>query len=104
MSWSQPFVPRRQRGADPARHSSGLGANLLFGGDPRRICGRARAPEICIPADEIAAVLAMFRRQGERIVPRASTAVSVDPGDTKFLHCVEAAKADYLVTGKQAMA
>jgi predicted nucleic acid-binding protein len=61
----------------------------------------ARAPEICVPPDEIAAVLAMFRRQGELYHPTASLAASVDPGDTKFLQCAQAARADYIVTGNK---
>jgi uncharacterized protein len=43
----------------------------------------------------------MFRDKGEFIVPKAVTAVSVDPGDTKFLQCAETAQADYLVTGNR---
>jgi hypothetical protein len=43
----------------------------------------------------------MFRRQGELIVPKATTAVSVDPDDTKFLQCGETAQVDYLVTGNK---
>jgi putative PIN family toxin of toxin-antitoxin system len=58
-------------------------------------------PKFAFPADEIAALLAMFRSQGELIVPKVSTAVSVDPGDTKFLQCAETASADYLVTGNK---
>ena len=46
-------------------------------------------PKFGFPAHEIAALLAMFRRQGELIVPKASGAVSIDPGDTKFLQCAE---------------
>lgn len=58
-------------------------------------------PKFAFPADEIAAVLAMFRQQGELVVPQASASVSVDPGDTKFLQCAETAQADYLVTGNK---
>jgi putative PIN family toxin of toxin-antitoxin system len=58
-------------------------------------------PKFAFPADEIAALLAMFRGRGELIVPKASTAVSVDPDDTKFLQCAETAQADYLVTGNK---
>jgi uncharacterized protein len=58
-------------------------------------------PKFAFPADEIAALLAMFRGQGELIVPKTVTAVSVDPGDTKFLQCAETAQADYLVTGNR---
>jgi uncharacterized protein len=54
-------------------------------------------PKFASPADEIAALLAMFRNRGELIMPKAVTAVSVDPGDTKFLQCAETAQADYLV-------
>ena len=58
-------------------------------------------PKFAFPADEIATLLAMFRRQGELIVPNAPGAVSVDPGDTKFLQCAETAQANYLVTGNK---
>jgi putative PIN family toxin of toxin-antitoxin system len=63
--------------------------------------GVVARPKFMFPADEIAALLAMFRRQGELIVPKASGAVSIDPGDTKFLQCAETAQADYLVTGNR---
>jgi predicted nucleic acid-binding protein len=46
-------------------------------------------------------VLAMFRSQGELFLPKVSAAISSDPGDTKFLQCVEAAQADYIVTGTE---
>lgn len=58
-------------------------------------------PKFAFPPDEIAAVLAMFRRQGELFHPAASTAVSADPADTKFLQCAAAARADYIVTGNK---
>ena len=58
-------------------------------------------PKFAFPADEIGALLAMFRRQGEFIVPKASGVVSVDPGDTKFLQCAETTQADYIVTGNK---
>jgi uncharacterized protein len=61
---------------------------------------RAR-PKFAFPADEIAALLAMFGQRGELIVTKPSAAVSVDPGDTKFLQCAETAQADYLVTGNK---
>jgi putative PIN family toxin of toxin-antitoxin system len=43
-------------------------------------------PKFAFPSDEIAAVLVMFRSQGELFLPEASAATSPDPGDTKFLH------------------
>jgi predicted nucleic acid-binding protein len=58
-------------------------------------------PKFAFRPGEIAAVLAMFRHQGELYHPTASPAASVDPGDTKFLQCAEAARADYVVTGNQ---
>jgi uncharacterized protein len=58
-------------------------------------------PKFAFPADEIAALLAVFRSQGELVVPKASTAVSIDPGDTKFLQCAETTQADYIVTGNK---
>jgi uncharacterized protein len=58
-------------------------------------------PKFAFPSDEITAVLAMFRRQGELFLPEASSAASSDPGDTKFLQCAEAAQADYIVTGNK---
>jgi predicted nucleic acid-binding protein len=58
-------------------------------------------PKFAFPPDEIAAVLAIFRREGELLHPGASPAASVDPGDTKFLQCAEIAQAGYLVTGNK---
>lgn len=58
-------------------------------------------PKFAFPPDEIAAVLAMFRSRGELFQPDASTAVSTDPDDTKFLHCAQAAQDDYIVTGNK---
>ena len=58
-------------------------------------------PKFAFPSDEIAAVLAMFRSQGELFLPETSAATSPDPGDTKFLQCAQAAQADYIVTGNK---
>jgi putative PIN family toxin of toxin-antitoxin system len=58
-------------------------------------------PKFGFPADEIGALLTMFRHQGEFVVPKASGSASVDPGDTKFLQCAETAEADYIVTGNK---
>lgn len=58
-------------------------------------------PKFAFPPDEIAAVLAMLRGQGNLFRPDVSAAVSADPADTKFLHCAEAALADYIVTGNK---
>jgi predicted nucleic acid-binding protein len=58
-------------------------------------------PKFAFPPGEIAAVLAMFRSQGELFLPDVSATASSDPADTKFLQCAEAAQADYLVTGNK---
>jgi putative PIN family toxin of toxin-antitoxin system len=58
-------------------------------------------PKFAFPPGEIAAVLAMFRSQGELFLPDVSAAASSDPADTKFLQCAETAQADYLVTGNK---
>jgi uncharacterized protein len=63
--------------------------------------GVLERPKFTFAADEIAALLAMFRSQGELIAPKVSTTASVDPGDTKFLQCAETAQAEYLVTGNK---
>jgi len=58
-------------------------------------------PKFAFPPDGIEAVLGMFRSKGEFFLPDVSAAVSTDPADTKFLHCAQAAQADYLVTGNK---
>ena len=58
-------------------------------------------PKFAFPSDEIAAVLAMFRERGELIDPHGDPPALPDPDDTKFLHCAEAAQAEYLVTGNK---
>lgn len=58
-------------------------------------------PKFAFPPDEIAAVLAVLRDKGELVRPEASAAVSPDPADTKFLHCADTAKAEYIVTGNK---
>ena len=58
-------------------------------------------PKFAFPPDEIVAVLAMFRSQGELFRPDVSAAASSNPADTKFLQCAEAPQADYIVTGNR---
>jgi putative PIN family toxin of toxin-antitoxin system len=58
-------------------------------------------PKFAFPPDEIAALIAMFRRNGELFRPESSPNVSPDPGDTKFLDCANAAQADFVVTGNK---
>ena len=73
---------------------------LLLGGHPRGIRGRARTAKICVSAGR--------DRRGACHVPQPRgvsagrfSAASSDPTDTKFLHCAQAAQADYLVTGNK---
>jgi putative PIN family toxin of toxin-antitoxin system len=58
-------------------------------------------PKFSFPPDEIAAVLTMFRSAGELFHPEGPAPVLPDPDDSKFLHCADAAKAEYLVTGNK---
>jgi uncharacterized protein len=58
-------------------------------------------PKFAFPADEIAAVTAMFRDKGEFVAPQGPAPVLPDSDDTRFLHCAEAAQAEYLVTGNK---
>jgi putative PIN family toxin of toxin-antitoxin system len=58
-------------------------------------------PKFGFPADDIAAVIAMFRDQGELVAPQGPAPALPDPDDTRFLHCAETAHAEYLVTGNK---
>ena len=58
-------------------------------------------PRFAFPPEEIEALIAMFQSKGEFYRPAASTVASPDPADTKFLHCAEAAGADFIVTGNK---
>lgn len=58
-------------------------------------------PKFAFAPNEIAAVLAMFRNTGEVFVPEGPAPVLPDPDDASFLHCAEAARAEYLVTGNK---
>ena len=58
-------------------------------------------PKFSFGAEEIAAALAMFDECGELVAPAGPPPVLPDPDDGKFLHCAEAAGAEYLVTGNK---
>lgn len=62
--------------------------------------GLAR-PKFGFPADDIAMVVAMFRDKGVLIDPPGTAPVLPDPDDAMFLHCAQAAQAEYLVTGNK---
>jgi putative PIN family toxin of toxin-antitoxin system len=58
-------------------------------------------PKFAFPPEEIEAVLVMLRGKGEIFRPEESPVVSPDPADTKFLHCAQASRADFIVTGNK---
>ena len=58
-------------------------------------------PKFRFPPEEIAAALATFRDRGELVASRGTPPALPDPDDAKFLHCAEAAHAEYLVTGNK---
>lgn len=58
-------------------------------------------PKFSFAPDEIEALLGMFRDKGELLDPLPSLVASPDPGDTKFLSCALAARADFIITGNK---
>jgi putative PIN family toxin of toxin-antitoxin system len=58
-------------------------------------------PKFAFPPEEIEAVLAMLQSKGELFRSEESPVVSPDPADTKFLHCAQAARADFIDTGNK---
>jgi uncharacterized protein len=58
-------------------------------------------PKFDFPPDEIEALIAMLRSNGELHEAEVSTVTSPDPTDSKFLHCAQAANAEFLVTGNK---
>ena len=58
-------------------------------------------PKFAFPSDQIDALMVMLRDKGELVEPVGVSAASPDPGDTRFLSCASAARADFLVTGNK---
>jgi uncharacterized protein len=59
-------------------------------------------PKFTFPADEIEALIALLRSQGEEVHdPEPLDSRLPDPGDEKFLACAKAAEVDFLVTGNK---
>jgi putative PIN family toxin of toxin-antitoxin system len=58
-------------------------------------------PKFRFPAEEIEDLLNMLLSNGELISAGASSIASPDPGDTKFLQCAHAGRADFIVTGNK---
>ena len=58
-------------------------------------------PRFAFPPDTIESLIAMFQSKGVLYQPVISGVISPDPADTKFLHCAQAAKADFIITGNK---
>ncbi len=58
-------------------------------------------PKFPFTPEQIAALLAMFRDKGELFKPDGFQTTSPDPADVMFLHCAEAADAEFIVTGNK---
>jgi putative PIN family toxin of toxin-antitoxin system len=58
-------------------------------------------PKFSFPAEEIEALIAMLRHNGELFEPKDTAATSPDPADTKFLQCAQAAQAEFIITGNK---
>lgn len=59
-------------------------------------------PKFGFPPDEIEALIALLRTQGEEIHdPQPLASGLPDPGDNKFLACAKAAGVDFIVTGNK---
>jgi len=59
-------------------------------------------PKFAFPADEIEALIALLRTQGEEVHdPEPLGSRLPDPGDEKFLACAKAAGVDFIVTGNK---
>jgi putative PIN family toxin of toxin-antitoxin system len=59
-------------------------------------------PKFGFPPDEIEALIALVRSQGEEVPDPASLpSGSPDPADAKFLACAKAAEVEFIVTGNK---
>jgi uncharacterized protein len=58
-------------------------------------------PKFSFPPDEVEALIAMLRRNGEFHRTEDSSATSPDPGDSKFLQCAQASGAEFIITGNK---
>jgi len=52
------------------------------------------------PAEEIEALIAMLRHNGE-LFESGDSAAPPDPADTTFLQCAQAAQAEFIITGNK---
>lgn len=58
-------------------------------------------PKFAFDADDIEALLTMLHDKGELIRPEGPAPSLPDPDDSMFLHCAQAAHAEYIVTGNK---
>ena len=58
-------------------------------------------PKFAFLADEIAAVIGLFKRWGEVSHPAQLSGLSPDPEDDKFIACARASSASFIVTGNK---
>jgi putative PIN family toxin of toxin-antitoxin system len=60
-----------------------------------------KRPKFRFEPDVTSGLLDMIHRNASIVQPDQSAAASPDPGDTKFLQCALAARADAIITGNQ---
>jgi putative PIN family toxin of toxin-antitoxin system len=60
-----------------------------------------RRPKFAIAARQVAKSLRLLRAAAQMVNPRRELTAARDPDDNCFLECVEAGRADYLVTGNK---
>jgi uncharacterized protein len=58
-------------------------------------------PKFGFAADEISALMTLFRDAGEFVEPHDPTPALPDPEDAKFLACALSGRGEYLVTGNR---
>jgi putative PIN family toxin of toxin-antitoxin system len=58
-------------------------------------------PKFAFPPDEIEALMALMRSQGEAVLPNLLPSGSPDPTDEKFLACARTAAVEFIVTGNK---
>ncbi len=63
--------------------------------------GVLRRPRFAIDPHQVTEAIKIIRQHAKRVRPERLLSLSPDPDDNRFLECVEAASADYLVTGNK---
>jgi len=60
-----------------------------------------RQPRFCLTTRQVSRSLRLIRAAARIVTQHRALNIARDSADNRFLECVEAAKADYLVTGNQ---